>query len=93
MRHLVAAEKHEETQDIPDNLPPLKCDVHYAIKTWLQHRLHHTYPRAGGYDDQDADLMDDWHTLSLYFIRVEKGVFTQIQMPTNAPHIESLLGG
>lgn len=93
MKRVIALEKGEDTDDVPEDQPPIKHDVHYAIKTWFNHRSHHTYPRAGGYDDQDADLMDDWHTLSLYYVRVEKGVTTGVQMPDDAPHINTLTDG
>lgn len=93
MRQLVAAEKGEDDPTIPDEPTYLKSDVHYAIKTWFEHRLYHTYPSAGGYNDQDADLMDDWHVLNMYHIRVDKGVFSIMQMPENAPDINDLIGG
>lgn len=36
----------------------------YVIDTWLEHKNHHTYPEPGGYNDQDAQLMEDWKTLN-----------------------------
>lgn len=92
MEHLIAAEKGESLRDRLDEPPPLKCEVNYAIRTWLDHRRHGTYPRAGGYDDQDPDLMDDWHTLTLYHIRVENGVVVHVRMPTDGPDVSEQMG-
>lgn len=41
-------------------------------------RVHHVFPRAGGYDDQDEILMEDWHTLNLYYARARNGVFSSM---------------
>lgn len=35
----------------------------YALDTWIEHDEHGLYPEAGGYNDQDAQLMKDWQTL------------------------------
>lgn len=35
----------------------------YAFDTWAEHNDHGLYPRAGGYDEQDWQLMQDWKTL------------------------------
>lgn len=92
MRSLLAAEKGEDKSDVPQEQSHFYHDVGYVIRTWLEHRLHHTYPEMGGYNDQDEYLMRDWHTLSLYYVRAEAGVFTAVQMPTNAPHYSALMG-
>lgn len=93
MERLIAAEKGEPLKDDEgDSPPPLTHDANYAIRTWLDHRRHGTYPRAGGYDDQDPDLMDDWHTLTLYHIRVENGTVSYIEQAVDAPDITTLLG-
>ena len=42
----------------------LTYPLDYVIETWLEHKLHHTYPAPGGYDDQDALLMQDWSTVN-----------------------------
>jgi hypothetical protein len=91
MKRLIAADKGEEDDDEDLSTLPFKCDVHYAIKTWLEHRIHHTYPRAGGYDDQDADLMDDWFMLNVYHVRVSKNIISQFAMPTDAPDVSTLI--
>lgn len=93
MRMLVKAEKGEDSGDIPDEQPPVAHDIDYVIRTWMEHHIHHTYPRAGGYDDQDADLMDDWHILSMYYVRVERGIFTVMSMPTNGADWQTMMGG
>jgi hypothetical protein len=42
----------------------LNYPLDYVTSTWIEHKLHHTYPTNGGYDDQDALLMDDWRTIN-----------------------------
>lgn len=74
MRALRESEKGEENGHVPSVPPPLHHDLDYVIETWLQHRTHHTYPEPGGYNDQDALLMEDWKTLNLWYIRVSRGV-------------------
>lgn len=77
MKVVVAQDKGEELPpDLLPEPPPLTHDIDYVIATWLQHKLHHVYPRAGGYDDQDEDLMQDWHTMNLYYSRVANGQLT-----------------
>jgi hypothetical protein len=93
MARLIAAEKGEPYKDELETPPKLNHEVNYAIRTWLDHRKHGIYPRAGGYDDQDPDLMADWHTLNLYHIRVENGVYSHIRMPATAPDVSTLMGG
>lgn len=92
MRMLISAEKGEETDDIPDSPPPLENDADYAIRTWLEHRMHHVYPAAGGYDDQSESLMRDWGVLNLYYLRAEKGVFTAMPAPASAGSWLDLMG-
>lgn len=81
MKVQVAIDRHE---DLPEELlpepPPLNHELDYVIATWTQHKLHHTYPRAGGYDDQDEALMHDWHTLNLFYARVSNGQLTTFDM-------------
>lgn len=92
MRTLLLAEKGEDTQETPSEQPSFYHDVDYLVRTWLEHRLHHTYPDAGGYNDQCEWLMKDWHVLSMYYIRAEAGVFTAVQIPDNAPDYHTLMG-
>lgn len=92
MRALIAAEKGEETEDIPDLPSKLLNDVDYVVRTWFEHRLHHLYPAAGGYDDQDQTLMRDWGVLNLYYVRAEKGVFTAVPPSANAGDWLDLMG-
>lgn len=81
MKQVIAQEKGETSPDeILPEPPPLVHDIDYVIATWLHHKLHHVYPRAGGYDDQDEDLMQDWHTLNLFYSRVESGQLTTFDM-------------
>lgn len=93
MKRLIASEKGEESSEIPEDLPPLKCDVHYALNTWFHHRMHHVYPESGGYNSQDESLMQDWTTISLYYIRVDKGVFSSMDITSDMPNSIDLLGG
>ena len=93
MERLIAAEKGEPLKD--DNLDdpqPLHHEVNYVIRTWLDHRKHGTYPRPGGYDEQDPDLMEDWHTLTLICVRVENGITSYIDFPAEAPDVSEQLG-
>jgi hypothetical protein len=92
MRALLVAESGKESGDIPAEQPTFYHEVDYVVRTWLEHRLHHAYPDAGAYNDQCNWLMKDWHTLSMYYIRAEKGVFTALAMPTQADEWESLAG-
>lgn len=50
-------------------MPEIEIALHYPLdyvtRTWYEHRNRGTYPRAGGYDDQDAQLMDDWHVFDM----------------------------
>lgn len=81
MRVIVAQDRGEKPpDDVLPEPPPVHHDLDYVMATWLQHRIHHTYPRAGGYDDQDELLMMDWHTLNLYYSRVEAGQFTTFNL-------------
>lgn len=92
MRILIQAEAGEGGET-PDVLSGFVHDIDYVVKTWLEHRIHHAYPRYGGYDDQDADLMDDWHILTLYYIRVGQGVTSALAMDDDGVPIEDLLQG
>lgn len=81
MKVVVAQDKGQELPDEPlPEPPPLNHDINYVIATWLQHKIHHTYPRAGGYDDQDELLMEDWHTMNLFYSRVESGQLASFDM-------------
>jgi hypothetical protein len=93
LRRLIAAEKGEESDEIPDEQPPFNHDAHYVIHTWLERRLHGIYPEPGGLLDQDAELMADWDALSLWYIRCEKGVYSAPPISENAPSWQGLMGG
>lgn len=81
MKVMIAQDKGESLPDaILPEPPPLHHDLDYVFATWLQHKLHHTYPRAGGYDDQDEYLMQDWHTLNLFYSRVAGGQLMMFDM-------------
>lgn len=92
MQRLIAAEKGEPLKDALDDPSKINHEVNYVIRTWLDHRKHGTYPRLGGYDEQDPDLMLDWHTLNLYHVRVENGVVLHLDTPNNAPDVSEQLG-
>lgn len=79
MTRWVANEKGEdEDDDVLPDLSELNHDAEYVIRTWIEHKLHHTYPEPGGYNDQDEYLMDDWHTMNLCYLRVCAG---QLMIP------------
>ena len=69
-------EKGEEDDDPLPELDPPWMDDDYVIQTWVEHKIHHTYPDSGGYNDQDPYLMEDWHTMNLCYARVMAGLFT-----------------
>lgn len=92
MERLIAAEKGEPLKDDLDEPSHLFHEVNYAIRTWLDHRKHGSYPKPGGYDRQDPFLMADWHTLNLYHSRVENGIVTVMKFPKNAPDFSTLMG-
>jgi hypothetical protein len=73
----VATEKGEDDDDelLPE-LDALHYNEDYVIRTWIEHKIHHTYPEPGGYNDQDPYLMSDWHTLNLCYVRVWAGQLT-----------------
>lgn len=73
MMMLVDAEKGNEEGEIPTPPGDLHHDMDYVLETWMQHKLHHTYPCAGGYDDQDELLMQDWLALNVWYIRANRG--------------------
>lgn len=81
MKRLIAAEKGETDPYIPGTQPPIYHDVDYVMRTWLEHKIHHTYPEPGGYNDQCEWLMRDWHVVNMYNIRVEHGESSILAMP------------
>lgn len=90
MMQWVAAEKSEEEDDseLMPELDALHHDEDYVVRTWIEHKLHHTYPEPGGYNDQDPYLMEDWHTLNLCYVRVHAGQLTVpefLARPGNLP--------
>jgi hypothetical protein len=93
MGRLIAAEKGEDYKGDLDEPHKLLHEVNYVLRTWLDHRKHGTYPKLGGYDEQDLDLMQDWHTLNLYHVRVEHGAVISIKLSEDAPDITTQLGG
>lgn len=75
----------DEDNDVPDEPPPFQNEVGYVIQTWLEHKLHHTYPEQGGYNDQNLSLVDDWHIMNMYYVRILKGVSSALVMPEHGP--------
>lgn len=49
-------------------LPPLALHypLAYVLETWSAWHLHHVLPAAGGYDDQDWQLMQDWRQIDAH---------------------------
>lgn len=92
MEDLVSIDKMEDKErDIPPLPPKLFYDADYAIRTWLEHRLHHTYPDVGGYNDQSLELMLDWHKLNVYYLRVYRGEFGSQDIPDDAVPLASIM--
>lgn len=91
MRRLIAAEKGETDNAVPDVQPPFYHDIDYVLRTWLEHKIHHTYPEIGGYLDQCEFLMRDWHVVNMYNVRVEHGEFSAPPIPQNAPDWQGLM--
>jgi len=81
MRVHVQIEKNEHIPYEPIDASQFYHDIDYVIRTWLEHKMHHTYPETGSYNDQDAWLIKDWHTMNVYFSRVWNGDFT-VAMPS-----------
>ncbi len=42
----------------------------YVAHTWLEHRNRGTYPESGGYNDQDSQLMEDWHMFDMRYLHI-----------------------
>lgn len=91
MRRVIAADKGEDNDEIPNEPPFIFEDVDYVIRTWLEHRIHHTYPELGGYNDQDEWLMRDWHVMNVYYSRVAAGVFSAMPLPKQAQDWQTLM--
>lgn len=92
MRRVVAADKGETDDDVPNTPPRLWHDADYVIRTWMEHRTHHTYPEPGGYNDQDEWLMLDWHVMNVYYSRVHAGVFGGVALNViNATNWQSIM--
>lgn len=92
MEDVVRADKGEEIGYTARPAPHLYHEREYVIRTWLEHKLHHNYPESGSYNDQDAYLMLDWHTMNLYYTRVSHGDFHALFIPTDAAPWEDLAG-
>lgn len=92
MRDVVRFEKGEGGGEVPDPPSKLFHERDYVMRTWLEHKLHHTYPDLGGYNDQDEYLMRDWHTMNLYYARVYAGEFVAELVPDDVDHWQSILG-
>lgn len=91
MRHLIALEKGEDPATLTPP-SPFHHDTGFVISTWMQHKIHHTYPRAGGYEDQDELLMEDWQTMNLYYMRAQAGIYTPVITPDMIGTLASMGG-
>jgi hypothetical protein len=74
-------DKGEDLDYTPSTPRKLFHDADYVKRTWLEHKIHHLYPDPGGYNDQDAHLMLDWHTLNVYYTRVMHNDFSAPMIP------------
>jgi len=80
MRLWVASENPEQQDEVLPEPDVIQLPVWYVVQTWVMFKVHHIFPRAGGYDDQDELLMQDWHTLNLYYARVRTGIVSSVFM-------------
>lgn len=92
MQRLISAEKGEAVSEVPDAPPPFHHDIDHVIHTWLERRLHRIYPEEGGLLNQDAELMSDWSSLDILYVRTEKGATSSFSVPDNAQNWQSTLG-
>lgn len=64
----------ERGKELPDHSSDesvrLFYPLNYALRTWYLFRSKGIYPAAGGYNDQDAQLMDDWLMLDRRYLFV-----------------------
>lgn len=93
MERLIATEKNEPYNGVLEDPMPFFHEIDYVIATWLHYRRHGAYPRAGGYDKQDSQLMQDWATMDLYHLRIERGDYKSFYVPENAPDVSTMMGG
>jgi hypothetical protein len=93
MRDVVKIDKGEELEYTSTTPRTFFYDVDYVIRTWLEHKIHHLYPDPGGYNDQDAYLMLDWHTMNVYYTRVMNDDFSTLKIPMADTPWEDLMGG
>lgn len=91
MRIHVRIEKGEEIEYEELHADDFYHEIDYVIRTWLEHKYHHTYPESGSYNDQDAYLMKDWHTMNVYYSRVSHGDFAAPLMPKQADNWQTLM--
>lgn len=93
MKLVVSAEKGEPDDAVPPRPDDLENDADYVMETWLQHRIHHTYPEPGGYNDQDETLMRDWKTMNLWHLRVSAGytLYDDIDLMPVPPNVLNLM--
>ena len=64
---MVRFEDDPKHEDIDDDDFGLHYPMAYVIKTWMAYRNWGILPSAGGYDDQDEMLMQDWQTLTIRY--------------------------
>lgn len=92
MIDLVSIDKLEDKErEVPPTPGALYYEAEYVIRTWLEHRLHHTYPESGGYNDQCEFLMRDWHAMNVYYSRVYAGHHGESLVPDNAVPLKSIM--
>lgn len=86
--------KKQPDEDIPDNPVYLHYPLEYVLRTWLDHRASGTYPEAGGYNQQDAQLMDDWAALNERYFEINLDLDAREAMhddtPEDAPYWRNL---
>jgi hypothetical protein len=69
----------DDDEDIPTEVL-LNYPLMYVQRTWLEHRQKGNYPEAGGYNAQDAALMDDWYALDMRMLDIHRELDTEDEL-------------
>lgn len=66
--------------------------IAYILKTWFEHKEYGLYPRAGGYDDQDDLLMQDWDWVSRAYAQAQDD-YEDLKKPAFGQKLDKAGGG
>ncbi len=89
-----ATEKNGPTPDTSEQ-PPFNHPIEYVIRTWLHFDRYKLYPEEGPYNAQCPLLMDDWHTMNVYQVRVKHGIVSSMTLDLDGAvsDLNELAGG